>query len=109
MRELRRRHGKERPWLEPATKLLDVPCRDRQQSYLTRPLDRLRYLTLVLRASAGLATRLDLSTFGNVTTQTNDVLIVDLFNLVDTELTYLTSRGVPTTTTSAWRSAPGPS
>jgi hypothetical protein len=54
----------------------------RQQSHLTRTLDRAGYLALVPAAGAGDSTGTDLAAVRDEPAQSRDVLVVDLLDLV---------------------------
>src|SRR5438270_10638875 len=72
----------------------DVLPRERQQCHVATALDRRRQRALVVRAGAGLAARLDLTTLGDIAAQTARILIVDDHDLVGAERTNLSARHV---------------
>ena len=70
----------------------DVLGSEGQQRQLARPLERDIQRTLMRCACARLAARLDLAPVRQEPTQPVEVLVVDLFDLVDAELADLAAR-----------------
>ena len=63
-----------------------------EQGHLAGALDRVRDVVLMLRASAGYATRLNLAAIGGVLAKELDVLVVDLLDALLAELAVLATR-----------------
>lgn len=56
----------------------------------------------MLRAGAKLAARLDLASFADVSSEPGKILVVDMLNVVDAELTDLAAWGKAPATATAW-------
>jgi hypothetical protein len=67
--------------------------REWQERELSRPLEGDVQRALMSSAGAGLAAWLDLAAFREEAAQSPEVLVVDLFDLVDAELADLTTGG----------------
>jgi len=79
-----------RAWLaDQHTCYADVLGSERQQRKLASALECDVQRSLVRGACAGLAAGLDLAAFGQKASQADEVLVIDLFDLVDAELTDL--------------------
>jgi hypothetical protein len=66
-----------------------------------RILERDAQATLMARACAGLAPRLDLAAIGKITVQTRDILVVDLDDMIDTKRANFAPPCIAPTTTEA--------
>jgi hypothetical protein len=66
-----------------------------------RILERHAQATLMARACAGLAPRLDLAAIGKITVQTRDILVVDLDDMIDTKRANFAPPCIAPTTTEA--------
>src|SRR5688500_16847359 len=82
---------------------MNVLCRERKQGEVTGPLERRREHALVSRARAGLPSRLDLATVGDVAAKTAGLFVVDVLDLVDAERADPAPSEPATTTTSTAR------
>jgi hypothetical protein len=75
--------------------------REGDEGYVPRPLDCHCERPLVLCAGSRLPPWLDLATIGNMASQTTNVLVIDIDDLVHTKGADLASRVVTATTTAA--------
>jgi hypothetical protein len=83
---------------------VDVLCREGQERHVARALEGDGQHPLVSRTRAGLTTRLDLASVGDVATQARRLLVIDLLDLVDAESADTTPAEAATATTAT---APG--
>jgi hypothetical protein len=84
-------------------------CGERNQREMPAPLDRSGQGALVLGAGTCSTPGFDLAALGHIAADTTDVLVVNLFDLVDTEGAHLTPRNEPVAATAAARSPRLPS
>jgi hypothetical protein len=88
-------HNKNLQLRGSAESLLNLLCDKGEKGYISRPLDGHGQLSLVVGAIARNPTRHDFASLGNVAAQPSDILIVDLVDLIRTELANLTPKASP--------------
>src|SRR5690606_40112285 len=76
---------------QPGTHSVVVLISVRQQSNIARTLDCSRQLTLILRTGTSDTARNDLAGFSDVTFQSVQIFVVDLFNVLCSETAELTT------------------